>query len=130
MARARGTPDARGEVMARVNVDAVALVDPRFVKLGRLLHTDRHGALGRMIQVWLLCTERERYEVDANEIIDLDIGLTAALIVEAELGVWTDDAQSRIRVCGTAGRIEWLAKKRRSGAKGGKSTQQQIRELR
>jgi hypothetical protein len=102
--------------VARVNVDAEALQDLRFRRLGRLLGMDHFAALGRMIYVWYFCTVRETYFVSRDDLTDL-VGVDAwAALEEAELGEVQGDV---MRIKGTKGRTDWLAKKRAAGKKGG-----------
>ena len=110
--------------MARITVEQTALVDPRFELLGRLLESNRHEALGRMLLIWNACQERESYTL-AAKFVSAVLGHpqgAAWLADECELAEWVDDATLRIK--GTEGRIEWLAKKRaaarENGSRGGR----------
>lgn len=114
--------------MARVNVEQKALTDARFAHLGRLVHRqtcacsltnlDAHRlGLGHMSAVWNECQERETKTLSAND-LDVILGVTNAsnFLIEVELG--TAVKGGRIRIKGTKGRIEWLGKSRKHGAKG------------
>src|SRR5262245_30037125 len=114
--------------MARVNVDQKALSDPRFGVLARLMGTgDRDTALGRMVRVWNECAERET-QVLSHAVLEDIFGHPDAAnwIVTAELGSLNYRGVSKrtksnyIRIKGTAGRIEWLAKRRQEGRLGGR----------
>src|SRR5262245_46406676 len=126
--------------MARVNVDQKALSDPRFAVLGQLMcelrttscartsSTDKHAlALGYMIRVWNECAERETQTLSRTVIAEIFQGYpnAADLLLTAELAA-TDYATRKpisathVRIKGTAGRIEWLANRRREGKLGGR----------
>jgi hypothetical protein len=105
--------------VARVNVEQVVFTDPRYALLGRLIGSDRWGAIGRMTLVWHVCQERESYvltEEVVNSLFD-DVSrmsealLTSGLAKKHRFGLY---------ICGTKGRIEWLAKKRDTARKNGK----------
>src|SRR5262245_45934728 len=117
--------------MARVNVDQKALSDPRFGVLARLMGTgDRDTALGRMVRVWNECAERET-QVLSHAVLEDIFGHPSAAdwLLQAELAstTWRNSRKrvagterNRIRIKGTAGRIEWLANRRREGRLGGR----------
>jgi hypothetical protein len=102
--------------MARINVEQKALSDRRFQTLGRLTGETRHAALGRMLLVWNECQERETYLLTSGEIDDTspDLQGFSDAIVNAGLARHEDGG---IYICGTRGRIEWLAKQRKTGRK-------------
>lgn len=105
--------------MARVNVEQQALIDHRFIVLGELLSGDRYLGLGVMVYVWNACQETASYTLTEHELIAIT-GKTniASAIVDAGLGTRVKGGGIRIR--GTKGRIEWLAKSRKNGTKGGR----------
>lgn len=127
--------------MSRLNVDASALKDTRFVRLARLLKLPggKYEARGRVEELWWLCTDRETYTLKAIDVaiaMDLeDEASTTHALLEAELAEVVEHEilvgedftptpgvkMECLRIRGTEGRIEWLARKRRAGAKGGKS---------
>lgn len=106
--------------MARVNVDQKAHTDPRFELLGRLMGTNRHEALGRMILVWNECQERGSYFLPAK-LVGAILGHNdgANWLIESDLAMWQDEIIGELRIKGTEGRIEWLDEKRRNGKKYG-----------
>lgn len=108
---------------APVRIEAEAFADPRIELLGAIAGYNRYEALGRLAHLWRFCTERNSYVV-SDAVISAtlgDRGVTA--IVQAELG---DRATDGIRVRGTAGRIEWLEKKRKAAVAGGEANRQRL----
>jgi hypothetical protein len=107
--------------MARVNVDSIALHDPRFDLLAKLAgYADGDHARGKMLRIWNLCTERET-DVPQLALIAIELGLAEDVardsLVAAELASPESDGQIRIRGC--TGRTEWLAARRKAAQKGG-----------
>lgn len=100
--------------MARINIEQKALSDRRFQTLGRLTGETRHAALGRMALVWNECQERETYILTSGEIDDTspDLQGFSDAVVASGLARHEDGG---IYICGTRGRIEWLAKRRKEG---------------
>ena len=120
--------------MARVSVEQQALTDARFSHLGRLIGTDRHGALGRMLLIWNECQEHATYFLPARTAVaHLDHESGAQFLVDAGLAEWKkkprDGSEGVLRIKGTEGRVEWLAVKRErareNGRKGGRPPQNQ-----
>jgi len=110
--------------MPRVNVEAIAFVDPRFDRLARLLELpDADCARGKMVRVWWLCYENGVHSLDAADVADV-LGVSddeaRRILLESRLGSANDDGSLRIK--GTAGRIEWLIQKREAGKKGGEAS--------
>jgi len=104
---------------ASVRIEAGAFGDPRFELLGQLCGYNRHEALGRMANLWSLCTDRQEKIVD-RVLVAACLGAAGPeAIVQAGLG----DAQpdGRIRVRGTEERINWLGKKREAAQRGGQA---------
>lgn len=102
--------------MARVNVDSQALTDARFLILANLMGSDDPDlALGRMLRLWMQCTDRETPTLPPSIIIAVFRGAKDAptWLVEADLAEPCQNGVFRIK--GTSGRIEWLAKKRANG---------------
>jgi hypothetical protein len=106
--------------VARVNVDQKALTDSRFAILARLMGTgDRDTALGRMIRVWNECIERETYELPTLVIETIfDQSDAPDWLIESGLAERSNERSLRIK--GTEGRIEYLAKKRANAKRNGK----------
>ena len=105
--------------MARVNVEQQALTDARFKRLGELLGGDHRLALGHMIYIWNECQERDTYTLSNDELRLLSgVENFASALVQAGLGTKVKGGRTRIK--GTNGRIEWLAKARQNGRKGGR----------
>lgn len=104
---------------AAVRIDASAFTDPRFKILGSLIGSDRFRAIGCMAMVWSHCTEHQARTLSA-EVIDAltDVEGFSESMVRAGLGERIEDG---IRICGTKGRIEWLATKRKNARKGGEA---------
>lgn len=103
--------------MAAVRLDPEAFRDPRFRILGGLLKTNEYDAMGRLVFVWSYCTEKQTHYLTK----DVIAGLThsenfADFMVAADLA---EHFNEKIRVKGTKGRIEWLAKLRKNSRKGG-----------
>lgn len=110
--------------MTSVRIDKPS--DPRFKLLGLLLGTDHFGAKGRMVDIWSYCTEKHAYILKESMINAIaENAQFAEFMVEADLG---EKVEGGIRVKGTAGRIEWLAKKRENGKKGGRPAEENLEE--
>lgn len=106
-------------LMARVNIETKAFTDARFSRLGKMIGSDKWAAIGRMTLVWNECQERGKC-VLTREVIDHihdDIDGLADMLVSCELARPTN---AGFYICGTKGRIEWLAKSRKNGTKGGR----------
>ncbi len=106
--------------MASVRIEDEARRDPRFKILGKKIGSDRFSAIGRMIEVWAHCTERETYFLQPEIIdacADFDGFCELLLLPDVNLAEKTDQG---IRIKGTQGRIEWLAAKRENGKSGGR----------
>lgn len=104
---------------AAVRVEKDAFSEPRIELLGTLAGYNRFEALGRLTHLWSVCTDRET-NVVSEAIVAATIGPGGVeALIGAELGERVEDG---IRVRGTAGRTEWLAKKRAGSENGGKAT--------
>lgn len=97
--------------MASVSIEFAAFLDPRFKILASLSGQSRFDAIGRMAAVWVYCIEKSE-AVLPQALIDVvaEIPGYACWIIESGLGEVVEDGSVRIR--GTEGRIEWLAKAR------------------
>lgn len=91
-----------------VHVDQRALIDPRFMKLGRsitgrLNQSARRTALGMMICVWFECYARKTTTLSLED-IDASVGREgfSHLVLESGLGRMED---GQIYLCGTQQRI-------------------------
>lgn len=105
---------------ASVRIEDEAFSDSRYAVLARSLGlADVDHAIGKMARVWRQCTLEHRYSLPQTDVQALlgDGGVEA--LVTARLGELTNDGL--VRICGTRGRIEWLAKLKAGGRKGGKS---------
>lgn len=104
--------------MARINIDAKALMDPRFKALGKLLGGNQFTALGYMVHIWHYCTERQAYFVDKETIgLLTDREDFSELLLKADLA---EEENGKLRIRGIEGRIEWLTNLRENGKKGGR----------
>ena len=97
---------------ARINIEAQAWGDLRFAKLARYLNlADHEHALIKCARLWSWQTEnyspdRPTYVVDADT-VDAALGIrdSAPAMVKADLA---EEVPDGFRICGSAGRIEWL----------------------
>lgn len=117
--------------MARVNVEQKALTDSRFGSLGLMLLQTELGeaandvsietaqcvGVGRMVRVWNACQERNTYTLSEIDLLIL-LGHQESGQFLIDCGLGQRMKGGGIRVCGTKGRIEWLAKSRENGGKG------------
>lgn len=113
--------------MARVTVDRQALSDPRFRILGSHLQpltrgtaedVERAYGLWVCIRVWDYCTERGLLVVNARDLDAIHEGLADAMI-DAELCARVGQKRAqKLRIKGGEGRLDWLDRKRKEGAKG------------
>jgi hypothetical protein len=99
-----------------VRVETKAFSDNRIAHLGAILETSRYDALGRCCHIWEECTQRNSH-ILPEEVVNLIVDSNA--LVKAGLGAKT---KRGIRIRGTKGRIEWLAKLRKNSEKGGEAT--------
>lgn len=108
--------------MASIRVEKKAFTDPRFKVLAKRMGTSRFDARGRMEEVWSYCTEHQTYFVSSeliNEIAEWEN--FSELILDDSVGL-AEKTTKGIRIKGTRGNIEWLAKLRKNASKGGKAT--------
>ena len=106
--------------MASIRLEEEARNDPRFKVLGKKLGTTRFDARARVEELWAHCTKKNTYYLHA-EIIDALAEFEGfhALILSPEVNL-AEQTEKGIRIRGTKGRIEWLAKARKNGGKGGR----------
>jgi hypothetical protein len=118
-----GDPALAGmRVLASVRIEEEARTDPRFTILGEKIGANRFDALGRMVEVWAYCTEKQTYFVRAD-MLDAVSGVKnfGNFLVESDLASLLEEEDScGFRIKGTKGRIEWLSKLRKNGKKGGR----------
>ena len=103
---------------ASVRIDDEAFSDRRYDLLARALGLpDADCARGKMAAIWRQCTQQQAHVLDVEivRVILGDNGVDA--LVKSRLGEVVSDG---VRICGTRGRIEWLAKLRKNGRKGGR----------
>lgn len=107
--------------MAAVRIEEDAFTDSRIELLGEIAGYNRYEALGRIAHLWRVCTARNTYVLAEHFILGALGRNGVEALIGSGLGERTSDG---IRVCGTEGRIEWLAQKRRAGSAGGSATAQ------
>ena len=102
-----------------VRIEDEAFSDRRYDVLARELGLpDADCARGKMAAVWRQCTQEQTHVLRAEmlRVILGEKGPDALLI--SSLGV---EAEGGIRIRGTRGRIEWLAKLRKNARNGGRA---------
>lgn len=106
--------------MASVRIEEAAFSDLRYERLARLAGlADADHARGKMAKLWRQCTIEQSYTLPADCVVDvLGAGGVDALVA-SKLGQPAGDGF--VRICGTAGRIEWLSTLNNSASKGGKA---------
>lgn len=103
--------------MASVRIEGEAFSDVRIEILGNMAGYNRYEALGRLAHLWRVCTSRNQHVV-SDAVVAAILGEKGVdALLDSELGERVDGG---IRVKGTKGRIEWLAKLRKNGRKGGR----------
>lgn len=102
---------------ASVRIEDEAFSDIRYDVLATACQlADADHARGKMLNLWRQCTAQARHVLPRSMIVAV-LGKDGPLgIVEAGLG---EEHPEGIRIKGTEGRIEWLAKLRGNAAKGG-----------
>jgi hypothetical protein len=103
-----------------VRIEDEAFSDRRYDLLARELGLpDADCARGKMAAVWRQCTQQQTHILSVAMVCAV-LGENGPRALEnSSLGVVTDTG---IRICGTKGRIEWLAKLRKNARKGGAAT--------
>jgi hypothetical protein len=99
---------------ASVRIEDEAFGDGRYEHLGQLLGTTKFDALGRMSFLWRQCTQENSHVLPESFV---RVFVDPEKLVESRLG---ERVETGIRIRGTRGRIEWLAKLRKNGRKGGR----------
>lgn len=113
----------------RVNVDSMALNEPRIKRMARRLNVSHYDVLARLIHVWMVCYER-RMEFIPD--VDVDIasgelpGFVAAMVDE-EMADREDEKTVRIR--GVVERINFLESQSEKGKASGKRRREMSDEL-
>ena len=104
---------------ASVRIEDEAFADDRYARLAEEAGLeDADHARGKMARLWRQCTIEQTHILEVRDVTRV-LGMNGvSAIVDARLGELVDDTHVRIR--GTKGRIEWLAKLRKNGAKGGR----------
>ena len=113
---------------ARASIEARAWGDVRFDVLARELGVDKYSALGRMAALWGECTERDIYYLPLA-VVALYLGCSQDRVVPAlcDTALLGEDTPDGIRIFGTEGKIEWLAKERARARKGGAARAKGVR---
>ena len=102
---------------ASVRIEDEAFGDLRYEVLASACHlADADHARGKMLHLWRQCTAQGRHVLPRSMITAVLGQIGPVGIVEAGLG---EEHPEGIRIKGTEGRIEWLAKLRENAAKGG-----------
>ena len=118
--------------MARINVEQIALTDPRFYHLGLKISMETEDdediplgplGLGVMVWIWNECQERDSCVLGSVAVncIGWQIGVRGQLsemVESADLAV--RDEHGNLRIRGTDGRVGWLKLCRERGREGGK----------
>jgi len=119
--------------MARINVDNVAFVDTRIIRLGHLLQKAtiniddwaedkywepvfRTSALGALLLVWNQCTERHTTKL-TEEDINLCTGIEGFGLLMSKAGLWNSVTQY---ILGSEKRCMWKRDKAQSSRENGK----------
>ena len=102
-----------------VRIEGEAFSDLRYSVLAKLCQlADDDHARGKMARLWAHCTARASHTLP-REVVAAVLGDSGPeSLVSAGLGEPSDDG---IRIRGTRGRIEWLAKLRKNARKGGRA---------
>lgn len=106
--------------MAAVTLEGRVHTDPRYKILAKLSGITKGDAIYKMVLLWDYCTEHETYFIDditIDTIAEIENFHRKLLDVRVQLA---EMFHGKIRIKGTKGRIEWLAKKRKNGKKGGR----------
>src|SRR5262249_31347139 len=78
---------------------------------------DADHARGKMAVLWRQCTIEQRYVLEETDVTDVLGSRGVDALITARLGERVDGG---VRISGSKGRIEWLAKLRKNGRKGGR----------
>lgn len=106
--------------MARMSIDDKFLRDGRVKLLGQRMGWSRRETMGALLDVFAISYDRED---DVLPDAEIDAAADKQGFAEAmiEVGLGERDCQ-HVRIRGAAERIEYLAKKREAGAKGGRKS--------
>jgi hypothetical protein len=100
-----------------VRIEDEAFSDRRYDVLARILGLpDADCARGKMAAVWRQCTQQQTHILSGEMVREILGENGPDALVLSTLGEIVDGG---IRICGTRGRIEWLAKLRKNARKGG-----------
>lgn len=115
--------------MPAVRIEEEAFGDPRIEYLGKLLGTDKYGALGRLACIWRYCTKEGTAVVDAKKLgIFIQTPEIAKALIESDLA--EDLGPEGLRIKGCGGRIEWyqefIERQRERGKKGAETRWRKI----
>lgn len=104
---------------ASVRIEDEAFSDRRYERLAAEAGlTDADHARGKMAVLWRQCTIEHTHILEVSDVVPV-LGPRGVEALElSRLGERVDS--TRVRIRGTRGRIEWLAKLRKNGAKGGR----------
>jgi len=101
-----------------VRIEDEAFSDRRYDVLALMLGLpDADCARGKMAALWRQCTQQQTHILRAEMVCSVLGPNGPDALVKSELGVAVEGG---IRICGTKGRIEWLARLRKNGKKGGR----------
>jgi hypothetical protein len=108
--------------MASVRLEDQVWTDPRFVMLGKLYGASHFDAIARVAMIWNYCTEKKIYSLSEALIETLScVQNFSEFLVNKEVSLAVFDQETGLyRVKGTKGRVEWLARLRKNGKKGGR----------
>lgn len=107
------------EVAASVRIEDEAFSDRRYDVLAMCLGLpDADCARGKMASAWRQCTAQQTHTLRTELVVAILGPRGPEAVITAELG---ELVEGGIRIKGTKGRIEWLAKLRRNATKGGQA---------
>lgn len=103
---------------ASVRIEDEAFSDVRYDVLAKTCQlADADHARGKMAKLWRQCTAQRAYVLPVSLVESVLGGQAVDGLCISGLG---EAVAGGIRICGTKGRIEWLAKLKKNAAKGGK----------
>lgn len=102
-----------------VRIEGEAFSDVRYDVLATACGlADADHARGKMAKLWRQCTAQKAYALPIAVVVSVLGPNAVSGLVESSLG---EVVEAGIRIRGTRGRIEWLAKLRKNATKGGKA---------
>jgi hypothetical protein len=116
--------------MARMSIDDMLGRDPRLLRLAKACGWSKRETAGCLVlDVWPLCYDRERPEIDDVDIdVAADMDGFAQLMVNA--GLATRLKPGKVRISGAKKRVKYLQEKRAAGYRGGiKSAESRNKEV-